>query len=710
MTRGRRATDGGVRQRCKWALRLVLTTGAFLLWAAPAPARDLGAPPTTFPPPSPPAAEILRAAPLVPFAGDDVRVNALPEQALAEVIIDVNPTNPANLVICGYSRSLKTMSTFHSFDAGNTWAHVAVGDAHDGLGADVDRFDPTLVFDADGRVYVGYGARVLVPEGTSDHIVVCRSDDGGVTFNPGVFVWIAPDVLGTAGNDKFHLAAGPERFNREQQVIMMAWTWNVPPAFGRVDQQIAVSRSVDAGATFSTPVVINDDSISDRGYSLFADPAIGPNGVMYVAWNDINVNEIRVDHSFDNGNTWGVDVVVETATLPFRTRVPPQPNRGIFAGPVLDADCSGGVHDGRVYLVYCHGSDEDTDVLVRYSDDNANTFSPPVRANDDAPGSFQFLPWLDVNQSNGRVNVVFYDTREDSINHLARVNLAASDTGCESFLINAPVADVPSNNGTSNPRRYPGNYLEYIGVTGWGEDAFVAWTDTRNSPEPLTDYYFDRVPPDPTPPAITVTLDPDELWPPNHKWVEVNATVTLSDEQDPAPAFVLESITSNEPGGAEDVKDAAWGTPDVAFKLRAERNGKGRGREYAVVYAASDATGNVARDTAYVVVPHDRGGQPQDSVAVSRRVTRIRAIEPNPANPSAAVHFETAVAGHVRVSIFDVRGRHVAVLADAPYPAGAHVVRWNGVGVNGAPAASGVYFVLMEAGTIRATRRLVLLR
>ncbi|MDH5627172.1 MAG: T9SS type A sorting domain-containing protein, partial [Candidatus Krumholzibacteria bacterium] len=290
------------------------------------------------------------------------------------------------------------------------------------------------------------------------------------------------------------------------------------------------------------------------------------------------------------------------------------------------------------------------------------------------------------------------------------VNLAASDDGGESFLINAPVADVPSNNGTSNPRRYPGNYLEYIGVTGWGEDAFVAWTDTRNSPEPLTDYYFDRVPPDPTPPAIVVTLDPDELWPPNHKWVEVSATVTVSDQQDPAPVFVLESITSNEPGGAEDVKDAAWGTPDVAFKLRAERNGKGRGREYAVVYAASDATGNVARDTAYVVVPHDRGGQPQDSVAVSRRVTRIRTIEPNPANPSAAVHFETAVAGHVRVSIFDVRGRHVAVLADAPYPAGAHVVRWNGVGVNGAPAASGVYFVLMEAGTIRATRRLVLLR
>jgi hypothetical protein len=448
------------------ALRSAVVAGALAFWAVPA------------------------------LAGDDIRVSLSPEQALAEVIIDVNPQNPANLVLCGYARSLKAIATFHSFDLGRTWTYVPVGHAHDGLGAEVDRFDPTLVFDALGRVYVGYGARVPVEDGTSDHLVVCRSDDGGRTFNPGVFVWIAPDVIGIAGNDKFHLAAGPERFNPGQEVIMVAWTWNVPPPFGRVDQQIAFSRSVDLGVTFSEPVVINDDSISDRGYSLFADPGIGPDGVMYVAWNDINVNEIRVDHSFDNGVTWGVDVVVERATVPFRTLVPPQPNRGVFAGPVLDVDRSGGAHHGRVYIVYCHGTTEDTDVLVRYSDDRANTFSDPVRVNDDPPGSFQFLPWLDVNPTSGRVNVVFYDTRADTANQESRVHLAASDTGGESFLGNVPVADVPSNNGRSNPHRYPGNFLEYIGVAGWGDDAFVAWTDTRNAPDPLTDYYFDRVTPD----------------------------------------------------------------------------------------------------------------------------------------------------------------------------------------------------------------------
>jgi hypothetical protein len=481
--------------------------------------------------------------------------------------------------------------------------------------------------------------------------------------------------------------------------------------FGRVDQQIVFSRSVDAGLTFSPPVVINDDSISDRGYSLFADPGIGPEGVLYVAWNDINVNEVRVDHSFDNGATWGTDVVVETDAVPFRMRIPPQPNRGVFAGPVLDVDRSGGVHHGRVYIVTCHGTQEDTDVLVRYSDDRANTFSPPVRANDDAPGSFSFLPWLDVNQTNGRVNVVFYDTREDTVNHRSRVYLAASDTGAESFLPNAPVADVPSNNGVSNPRRYPGNFLEYIGVTGWGDDAFVAWTDTRNSPSPLTDYYFDRVGPDLTPPDLVVTLNRTVLWPPNHQWAEVIATITVTDNADPTPVVVLESIASDEPGGSDGiyVKDATFCTGDLAFQLLAERNGKGRERVYTIVYAASDMNGNVARDSVRVVVPHDMSGKHLGN-AHALSSTRIQSVEPNPVNPSTVVRFELAAASPVRISIYDVRGRRVTVLADAHHGAGIHEVRWNGNDARGAPVASGVYFVSLQAGAFRETRKVVVVR
>src|SRR5206468_12744015 len=38
---------------------------------------------------------------------------------------------------------------------------------------------------------------------------------------------------------------------------------------------------------------------------------------------------------------------------------------------------------------------------------------------------------------------------------------------------------------------------------------------------------------DHTPPALTVTLSPTVLWPPNHQMQEVVATITITDDKDP---------------------------------------------------------------------------------------------------------------------------------------------------------------------------------
>jgi len=89
--------------------------------------------------------------------------------------------------------------------------------------------------------------------------------------------------------------------------------------------------------------------------------------------------------------------------------------------------------------------------------------------------------------------------------------------------------------------------------------------------------------------------------------------VAVTDRCDPAVSFRLVSVTSNEPDNglgdgdtAGDVQDAAPGTPDTSFLLRAERSGRGGGRIYTVVYGASDGSGNSSLATAYVSVPHDR--------------------------------------------------------------------------------------------------------
>jgi hypothetical protein len=116
-------------------------------------------------------------------------------------------------------------------------------------------------------------------------------------------------------------------------------------------------------------------------------------------------------------------------------------------------------------------------------------------------------------------------------------------------------------------------------------------------------------------PTITFTLAPNVLWPPNHKMVPINATVAVNDVCNPNPAFVLTSITSNEPDNGlgdgnttGDIRGAAYGTPDVSFLLRSERSGPGSGRIYKVVYTVSDGSANSSSASAAVIVPKNQSG------------------------------------------------------------------------------------------------------
>jgi hypothetical protein len=436
--------------------------------------------------------------------GPDVRVSGDGE-ALAEVLIDVNPTNPHNLVICGHSPSISYMATWYTFDAGASWHSVQVGAAQDHFGFEF-RFDPALAFDADGNVYVAYG--VTHPNGVTT-VVVCKSTDGGRTYTQCAHVWDEQQFSDLPGNDKWALATGRDPVAAGRQNVYIAWTWNIPTAFN-LDQQIAISRSTDGGATFSTPVVINDNSITGRDRGLFADPSVGPDGELYVSWHDFdNSARIMVDRSFDGGLTWGTDVVVSTFALPLDTPIPAQPDRGVSAGPVMDVDVSSGPHRGRAYITYCQPAGFGLDIMLRHSDDHAATWSAPVRVNDDVTLRDQFLPYLDVGRGDGTVSVVFYDAREDPLNQSVKTYAAVSRTGGESFEANQAVADASSNNSVTNRYRYGGNFLEYIGVATGDCAAYAVWTDIRGQDHfgGGSYYYFDRIRFDTTPPTLIGPAD-----------------------------------------------------------------------------------------------------------------------------------------------------------------------------------------------------------
>jgi hypothetical protein len=78
---------------------------------------------------------------------------------------------------------------------------------------------------------------------------------------------------------------------------------------------------------------------------------------------------------------------------------------------------------------------------------------------------------------------------------------------------------------------------------------------------------------------------------------------------------------------------------------------------------------------------------------------------PNPFNPTTTVTYDLPAPSEIALSVFDVLGRKVRLLASGAHPAGTHQVRFDASGL-----PSGIYFCTLRAGRYTETRRMVLLR
>ena len=112
---------------------------------------------------------------------------------------------------------------------------------------------------------------------------------------------------------------------------------------------------------------------------------------------------------------------------------------------------------------------------------------------------------------------------------------------------------------------------------------------------------------DTTPPTVTCSATPAQLWPPNNKLVSISTEVTVTDDGSGPAGFTLVSVTSNE--GDAGTESSGWtaGTPDTSGFLQASRLGSGTGRVYTLTYQGEDNAGNTATCATTVTVPHDQG-------------------------------------------------------------------------------------------------------
>ena len=422
---------------------------------------------------------ILQSARALSVSGavsENVQVSPADNNVYSTTAAAYDPTNRANLFAAANMLTSTPVTGFASADGGASWGmqRVPLPDAVPNRFG----FYPGAAFDATGNLYASSMAYSLSGGHFTSQIVVSKSFDKGRTWRNTSTVdpWATPEkpliAIDTTG--------GPYR-NR----LYVAYDTNPGP----YNEPIVMAHS-DDGVTW-TPTLV-----ADYGGDFGASPAIGPNGEVYVAWDDwcdragqscASTGRILLAKSVDGGNTFttfdaygkevGATNIGFEAVIPNYSNGCTNPPIGVNPTPSLDVDRSGGVHNGRLYAVW--GDQQPRfgrmHIFFAWSYDGGPHWTTPIQL-DTGNLNDAWQPALSVDQTNGAVTVAWYDRRDDPGNKFYRAYYTQSTDGGMTFLRSqVPVATSPSDPtldclGT-------GDYMQMASVDGL---AHPFWSDTRN--------------------------------------------------------------------------------------------------------------------------------------------------------------------------------------------------------------------------------------
>jgi len=392
-----------------------------------------------------------------------------------------------------------------STDAGDTWTNNLIPL---NLLLYDRQSDPTMTVDNEGNFYIN----VLDYSSTTPHsyLTFIKSTDKGAT-------WTGPHPVEHGFTDYFEdkqfitvdRTDGPHEGN-----VYISWTRFDNPT------RIMFARSTDGVETFDDTLIVGPtnnfgacggSSNWDAGH--FSNPLVGSDGSVYVFWPGYNWEppdcvyyraQLMVK-STDGGVTFSEPVMIYS-TNGFGTI---EGSIGVYDGPTVAADISGGIYDGNLYLAVANEDtsntrDYDWNIEFIKSSDGGDSWSEPYYVNDDYTGMDalydQFHPWLVCNQE-GTLVIIWYDQKTDPINHFKFDLFAAySFDGGESFTTSHRISEVsidPNLLGTAASSRQDqywvtepvkteteqtraGRIAEYIGVTAFKDHVNAVWTDTRN--------------------------------------------------------------------------------------------------------------------------------------------------------------------------------------------------------------------------------------
>lgn len=385
-----------------------------------------------------------------------------------EPYIATNPRDPLNS-ICAFN----TNGLYYTLDGYNWIRNSPQFSGFSILG------DPVMAYDSVGTCYYAQ----LYQNSAVYGIAVMKTTNKGVN-------WVGPyNVYNTTVglSDKEWITAdqsnGPYKNN-----VYMGWR-----QFGASGMRFC--RSTDGGVTWSAPLTFTG------GQGAYV--SVGPNGntpggsVYFAA---VSGSSILVNRSTDGGVNFGPQVNAVNVNGPGvicagRFTVKDCIRNNEF--PRMAVDNSYTATRGNVYVVYAGNptGPDNADIFLVRSTDFGASWSAPLRVNDDATITDQWLPSVSVDNTTGKVFVCWYDSRIDEASNIqTRLYAAVSSNGGVSFTGNSNVSDVsfnPNSMAVGQPggEKYIGDYL---GNSAIGNTSYNVWMDGRaNNLRSYVAYYPD---------------------------------------------------------------------------------------------------------------------------------------------------------------------------------------------------------------------------
>ncbi len=331
--------------------------------------------------------------------------------------------------------------------------------------------DPAVVYDINGKIHFNYFDNVMVSD---------RSTNGGAS-------WLGRVLIPSSGDfDKNHNAVDLNAASPYSNRIYVAWSDFFLPS-----PPIVFSYSTNGGTSYSTPQQIGLPV--NNHYEHGCNIQVGPNGEVYCVWAaPFKISPFTEDFiGFTKSNNGGVTWMTPVNAIDIngiRGRILSTEIR-TNSFPSMAIDRSGGPRNGYIYLTWAQKNlspaGSDADICFAYSSNSGTSWSTPVRVNNDAlnNGKQQFLPWMTVDQTNGIISIVFFDTRDVSSTDSCNTYLAVSPDGGSTFVnlrvSNQAQKPVPLQGYAS------GYYGDYLGIIAHSNNIMPFWMDNRNGPVQL---------------------------------------------------------------------------------------------------------------------------------------------------------------------------------------------------------------------------------